>query len=538
MDRLQVTLENAGISVWRDTAKIWPGQDWRLEIRKAIRNGSLAFIACFSENSENKRVSYQNEELVLAVEQMRKRPPGLPWLIPVRFATCSIPAFDLGAGRMLDSLQYVDLLDDNWEDGIPRLLGAVHHILAGASTHGPVHGRESEAATLTSEPDPEDSRALPASLRNQSTAEGTTGNDSNRANPRRLPLRSLDRRTVLVASVTLTALAAAAVPAALLADRHPQSLNATLASTISFPAWVAAAAFSPSGHTLAIGTGTGDQKVSLFNFTNPPQHALITTLSHDRDTVRTVAFSSKEPVLATASWDHTVCLWNIASLAYPKLDAVITRHSDRVEALAFSPNKEILATGGWDRQVFVWNTASPVRPAWVATLLGHTDRVRAAEFSPDGRTLATASYDHTVILWNVTNPARPTQSYTLTGHTDIASAVAFSPDSHILASGSTDHTVIMWDVTIPTRPIRLSTFTPADAWVQALAFSPDGRILAIGARTQTAALWNVTDAARPQFAAPLNGHSSFVEAVAFSPNGKWLVTGSFDRTAIIWMLHQ
>ena len=125
VDRLQVALEQAGIGVWRDTANLWPGQDWKLAIREAITNGSLAFIACFSENSERRVTSYQNEELVLAVEQMRFRPPGRPWLFPIRFAECTIPLFDLGAGRRLDTLQSIDLFDGSWELGIPRLVAAV-----------------------------------------------------------------------------------------------------------------------------------------------------------------------------------------------------------------------------------------------------------------------------------------------------------------------------------------------------------------------------------------------------------------------------
>ena len=128
VDRLQGILESAGIRVWRDTANIWPGQDWKIEIRKAILTGSLAFIACFSENTELKDSSYQNEELILAVEQMRRRPPGVAWLIPVRFAECNVPAFDLGAGRTLDSLQRIDLFDSSWEGAVPRLVGAVVRI--------------------------------------------------------------------------------------------------------------------------------------------------------------------------------------------------------------------------------------------------------------------------------------------------------------------------------------------------------------------------------------------------------------------------
>jgi hypothetical protein len=78
-------------------------------IRRAILEGSLVFLACFSESSRRRTVSYQNEELVLAVEQMRRTVPGHVWLIPVRFDDVPLPYFDLGVGRSLDSLQSVDL---------------------------------------------------------------------------------------------------------------------------------------------------------------------------------------------------------------------------------------------------------------------------------------------------------------------------------------------------------------------------------------------------------------------------------------------
>ncbi len=128
VNRLQVVLERAGITVWRDTADLWPGQDWKIEIARAITAGSLAFIACFSENTDAKVTSYQNEELSLAVEQLRCRVPGRAWLIPVRFAECPVPPFDLGAGRTLGSLQHIDLFDGGWELGLARLVSAVLRI--------------------------------------------------------------------------------------------------------------------------------------------------------------------------------------------------------------------------------------------------------------------------------------------------------------------------------------------------------------------------------------------------------------------------
>lgn len=124
-DWLQWTLESAGIRVWRDTADLWPGEDWRAKIRQAITADALIFIACFSRNSLARNVSYQNEELVLAIEQLRLRRPDQPWLIPVRFDDCAIPDLDIGAGRSLGSIQRADLYGDRREEQAARLVKIV-----------------------------------------------------------------------------------------------------------------------------------------------------------------------------------------------------------------------------------------------------------------------------------------------------------------------------------------------------------------------------------------------------------------------------
>lgn len=129
VDRLQQILRAAGVRVWRDTANLWPGEDWRDNIRRAITEDALVFLACFSSRSLARRKTYQNEELNLAISEMRLRPPGRPWLIPVRFDDCDIPDFDIGRGRSLSSILYADLIGDRFEDGAARLTAAVLRIL-------------------------------------------------------------------------------------------------------------------------------------------------------------------------------------------------------------------------------------------------------------------------------------------------------------------------------------------------------------------------------------------------------------------------
>lgn len=98
VDMLQRVLEAAGIRIWRDTADLWPGEDWRSRIRRAITDNALALIACFSQSSVSRERSYQNEELVLAIEQLRLRRQDDSWLIPVRFDDCVIPDWEIGGG--------------------------------------------------------------------------------------------------------------------------------------------------------------------------------------------------------------------------------------------------------------------------------------------------------------------------------------------------------------------------------------------------------------------------------------------------------
>jgi transcriptional regulator with XRE-family HTH domain len=129
VDQLQRALEAAGITVWRDTADLWPGEDWRANIRRAITDDALVFIACFSRTSLGRIKSYQNEELILAIEQLRQRRPEDPWLIPVRFDECDIPDRDIGDGRTLRSIQWADLFGDRGEENTTRLITTVLRIL-------------------------------------------------------------------------------------------------------------------------------------------------------------------------------------------------------------------------------------------------------------------------------------------------------------------------------------------------------------------------------------------------------------------------
>jgi hypothetical protein len=129
VDGLCAVLEAAQIPYWRDRNDLGPGDAWRAKIREAIRGGSLVFLACFSDNSRAKEKSYMNEELTLAVDEFRQRPPGATWLIPIRFDSGDVPAWELGAGQMLSDLNYSDLYGDEHTANAARLVTTIHRLM-------------------------------------------------------------------------------------------------------------------------------------------------------------------------------------------------------------------------------------------------------------------------------------------------------------------------------------------------------------------------------------------------------------------------
>ncbi len=129
VDRLCAVLDAAQIPYWRDRKSLAPGDHWENKVREAISSGALVFLACFSEQSRKKPKSYMNEELTIAVEEFRKFPPDVTWLIPVRFDDGDIPEWGLGAGHSLKSLNYSNLHGDNYVAEAVRLIIVIRQTL-------------------------------------------------------------------------------------------------------------------------------------------------------------------------------------------------------------------------------------------------------------------------------------------------------------------------------------------------------------------------------------------------------------------------
>lgn len=112
-------LEANGIEVWLDREQLEPGARWKAAIENAIQGG-IYFLSIFSKARQNKPTSYANEELVVAIDQIRKKAFGSTWFIPVKIDDCEIEPRPIGGGETILDFQVCDLR--NWSKELTRLL--------------------------------------------------------------------------------------------------------------------------------------------------------------------------------------------------------------------------------------------------------------------------------------------------------------------------------------------------------------------------------------------------------------------------------
>lgn len=109
---LYLRLIKDGVDAWLDKEKLLPGQDWELEIRKAVRESDVV-VVCLSKQFN--QAGFRQKEVRLALDTAMEQPDGEIFIIPARLDEC----------ESLESLrkwQWVNLFE---EDGYESLLRAL-----------------------------------------------------------------------------------------------------------------------------------------------------------------------------------------------------------------------------------------------------------------------------------------------------------------------------------------------------------------------------------------------------------------------------
>ena len=107
-------LTNDGVDAWLDKEKLLPGQDWELEIRKAVREADVV-VVCLSKQFN--QAGFRQKEVRLALDTAMEKPEGEIFIIPARLEECDT----------LESLRkwhWVDLFEENGYEMLMRALRA------------------------------------------------------------------------------------------------------------------------------------------------------------------------------------------------------------------------------------------------------------------------------------------------------------------------------------------------------------------------------------------------------------------------------
>jgi hypothetical protein len=107
-------LKSNGCSPWIDIHNLKAGQDWELEIDKAIRSSDF-FVACLSSNSVSKQ-GYVQKELKSALSVLELMPEGAVFLLPVKLDECETP-------RSVSSKHWLDWNSVNAKQKILEAIG-------------------------------------------------------------------------------------------------------------------------------------------------------------------------------------------------------------------------------------------------------------------------------------------------------------------------------------------------------------------------------------------------------------------------------
>ncbi len=127
------------MDVWLDEEELYPGQDWNLEIEKAVRV-THTVIACVTQNSATKE-GYIQRELRLVLDVALNMPDGTIFVIPLKLEECELPI-------RLGSLQYANYFKEDRERAYKRLLVSLNKRAdsLGISTEKPVQKIKQEYA--------------------------------------------------------------------------------------------------------------------------------------------------------------------------------------------------------------------------------------------------------------------------------------------------------------------------------------------------------------------------------------------------------
>ena len=109
-------LRSDGYAPWLDEEDLLPGQEWEIEIPRAVRQADVVLV-CLSHRS-NAKTGYVQREIRIALDAAEEQPDGAIYIIPLRLEDCQVP-------ERLTKWQWVDTFADNGYERLCRSLNVL-----------------------------------------------------------------------------------------------------------------------------------------------------------------------------------------------------------------------------------------------------------------------------------------------------------------------------------------------------------------------------------------------------------------------------
>lgn len=253
------------------------------------------------------------------------------------------------------------------------------------------------------------------------------------------------------------------------------------------------------------------------------------------------------PQFLTCSDDRTAVVWDFGK------DVCHTRrrlageggHSGPVKMATFdnAPHAEhMVLTCSCDRTCRLWKhgVGVLVLPEKNASGQGHHGPVYAAHFSPDDKRIASASKDGSAKVWDVQTGHLVT---TLSGHEDVVLNAVWEPVdrsevSQQVLTCSMDCTARVWDLRLDgsKAAMKLDKHTGcvwSASYGSSSAVTGKAALILTGSHDMSALVWD------PRMGMPRNileGHTGILWQAKFSQDDEYVVTCSEDWSARVWDL--
>jgi WD40 repeat protein len=283
---------------------------------------------------------------------------------------------------------------------------------------------------------------------------------------------------------------------------------------------------------------------------------IVATLEHS-GAVRSVAFHSSAPLLATGSEDGTVKLWDTNT---QECVATLVGHHRQVVSVAFHPTADILMSGSWDNDVKLWDTNTYM---CLSTRTVQNYGVSCVAFHPSKPFIVTSGFRDFPKLWQLspdyTTLTLLNEKWRSNGESHPSvNCVAFHPSEPFIVTAGSNSKATLWLLFPDNTVSRLGDMNCSRGEVNSVAFHPTLPILVTG-DSQNVKLWQiiynnqrsmVSLGSNPQITDMmrwysvrridcieiLEGHEKAVTSVAFHPTAPVLLSCSADASVKMWKL--